>query len=641
MSDWESCAVSLTELISAFKIFRQLPFYSELALCLLENNCIKGAQIVGDRLAVILAKLTGPQTNFLKDQHFESFIHMVLVLDSNVFTIDPSRINSVSIVFNRLEIQRKIRLLTVYLQSNFDLQKINLKSITNLMRLLCSRLAAKDLMSVTTNESIIGLLKVFARLRDDELVEPFINPLCLDDSKSIDGQPALLSILSSPSLLELADTSGFGKTLVKQMLDVGIDMLTGLMKSAPTDVADEPVRSVLATCFNLVMKMADNSSSSEPPSSMVSIGFVLFNLPAVRLCQLIVDVHHVARVNLQSRPPSFKLYVDLCRLICSRNKEFINKLDQEMVLQLFQCFIMTEDLELGRWLVHQITLSSGTASWDATKKNNLFDIILSTPDLLDNLIPASSTFVAATVDAIMEAWTTKIIRQMDEKQTEETRTALSTDDLDEDLAWCVELFLRNERDWPHTIDYGVDLFSPLIDKLSVWQLAQLLAGIYQRESDEEFSSLLEHTTCLHLCCFIGRQLVARDLSYLLKSTNDSVVAILLDAMLCLLWLKDESSVLLAQQICHSCHAWEENVIVQKTVASPEARIMAGNSESNRKAFGLLLDQRIQRLKRKKFRESLVPPSNADWPGLASETLVELEAIRSLQRNLQEQITNLH
>jgi hypothetical protein len=164
-------------------------------------------------------------------------------------------------------------------------------------------------------------------------------------------------------------------------------------------------------------------------------------------------------------------------------------------------------------------------------------------------------------------------------------------------------------------------------------------NIHQANVNQE-SVLKESATCLYLLRQIALQVVTRNLSGLVKSAKEEIRNCLVDVMIFLLWLGDQQLLLpFVRCVCSASQKWQENHLVSKIVSSPKARQMAASCRYSREAFCLLLEQRINRLKMIKAKESTLHSSSnsssSEQENCASlcSSQVQLEEIRSLHRCL--------
>ena len=172
--------------------------------------------------------------------------------------------------------------------------------------------------------------------------------------------------------------------------------------------------------------------------------------------------------------------------------------------------------------------------------------------------------VRLIVDTLMEVWVNGLCRRLDVLNLAIcnrilSSTAPSEEDnlaqecLHEEVNDCIGLYMRNEKG-KYPAEHGIDIFHPLIQKLSTQRLSQLLVSIHKMESAEEKSSLKEHPTCLNLFYFIAQEFAKREDLFLLQESPKDLA----DAMACFLWLRDDLSFPFAQQIISSFSSLKNN-----------------------------------------------------------------------------------
>lgn len=642
---WDNCADLVLLLISPLRIFRQLACYSNLAQYLFDRDCIEGARAVADRISSIVTKLTVPQTNFLIDYQINSYVDLVITFEENSLIANSSRVESVVSLFNRLAFQRQCHFV-IGLQSHCRLRMKNVETCRQLVKNLCGCLN----FSSHPNESIsvdviLPLIKSYVQFGDTDMLQVFIEKLTgiKPNSKEFPTNDTLIySIFSSPDTLEVVQLSELGKTTVYNLLDAGIKQLEEEM-SVLQNQEGHHLLSKLVSCFRLVLRINVDPKSIHCQQMLLSIGFLLFNLPTERLCDLILEIQKLDEELVVNCETSYILYLDLCRLLSLRDKESVAKLSKRKTVEILELIIWLDDFPLAQSFVHRINLNDG---WNQEDKNSFLDVIVSCKDLLDILIPASSVFVLDMVENVIETLVVKITRRLEVIKSDSNLVpttdcnGYTVDELDTEIAFCVSLYIRNEKEYPHDSQYGVQLFSPVFDKLSAWRLSHLLASIFQTEIDEH-SSLVEFSSCFKFCYLIASQFVSRDLNVLLKSNSEIVVDTVVNATVRLLWLGEDQPLLtLVRKICSSFPPWQENAVVSKIVLSSQAREIAANCQSSRKAFCMLLEQRINRLKMMKARESAMNKSTTSCSEQVSfnNILNQLEEMRLVHRSLQDQFT---
>lgn len=650
--------------VTPLHIFRRLACFCSLAWYLFENDCIEGAQMVADRISFILTKLLSPeQTNVLDDHQISSFLYLIVTMETNALTTSPERTESVVTLFGRLDVYRQC-LLIIDLQANYYDVINNIPSCRGLFRQLCEFVASSDLHSSSSLlELIVPLFKVYVSFNDSELLQILIEKLCLvDDSKDIIHTNFLLdSILLSPDIGKVFAFSTLGKSAVNDLLNTRIDQLleTGFLPESSLgtemDASAEPeayekvfrhnaaFQASLASYIHLVMSM-ETIQDLAHFDRVLLMGLIVFSLTFERLCDLILDVRKLGEAELKSHPSRKELYVELCRMLIQFDSQCAEKVSSKKIIEILKCFVWLQDRELVQSLMHQICFG-GSKNYSYFEDKNVFvGIISRAPHLLDHLIPDVFTFTTITVDALFKAWIKDIGNGLGSGDLAVDQNLPPSDSsllepVHTNIAKCFQLYIRNEKQHPHPSQYSLNVFSPLLAKLSTWRMAHILIQIHRTEM-EEVSSLKESATCVSLIRHIAQQFATRDMTVLIKSERVEILDCLVEVMVCLLWLGDHYSLLpYLHQICSSFQPWQENPLVFKIVSSTKVREMALTCHYSRMALCRLVEQRITRLKMIKAKEPALHSSNTSGfqPALNKNfysSQSQLDEMKFLQRLLQ-------
>lgn len=649
--------------ITPLHIFRRLTCFCSLAWHLFENNSFQGAQMVADRISSILTKLLSPeQTNVLNDHQVSSFIYLVVAMETNTSTTSPYRIESVVILFGRLDVYRQC-LLIIDLQENYYDVTNEIPSCRSLFRQLCEIVASSDLHSSSSLlELSVPLVNAYVSFGDNELLQMLVENICLDvDSNDMMQSDGLLdSILLSPEILEVATISTLGKSAINALLYARIDQLleTGFLPEiAPgidMDVNAESETCEKILCHNaafqanlasyvfMVLQMETIQDLADSHRVLL-MGLMVFNLTFEHLCDLILDVRKLGKSELKSHPAAKELFLELCRMIMHFDKECIEKVCSKKIIEVLKCFVWLRDRELVQSLVHRVCFGESNDSSNPGDKDVFVGIIFYAPHLLDSLIPGIFTFNTITVDALFEAWikdTVNCLPSLDPAvdQCLPTPDSVSQITVYANIGKCFQLYIRNEKQYPHPLQYSLNLFSPIVSKLSTWRTAHLLVQTHHADMKEE-SSLKESVTCVSLIRHIAQQFANRDMNELLKSERADILDCLVEVMVCLLWLGDHYSLLpFLRKICSTFQPWQENPLVFKTVSSPKVREMGVTCHYSRMALSRLVEQRITRLKMIKAKEAALHSTNtsSSQPGFSNNfcsSQSQLEEMKVLQRLL--------
>ena len=643
-------------LITPLHIFRRLVYFSSLGLYLFQSKCLDGARMVADRISRIITKLY--QTNMLNDCHISSFFYLIVTMERDPVTADRERIESFVVLFRRLEVYRQCLLIIDFRTNhyNFYLLLKVIPSCQQLVRQLYEIIASSELHYCSSMLNLaVPLLKILVEFDDEDLLQMLIDNISLPPiyKEIIHSNDLSDSILLSPNILDIGIFSELGKISICTLLDVRItqllevEFLPEIDSSADAHVelqADDRIfrhnsalQASLASYIYLVLRMEAIQDLADSQRVLL-IGLMVFKLTFERLCDLILDVRRLIGFEPNLHPRTNELFVELCRMLIQFDRECVENVSSQKIINVMKCFVWLQNRDLVQSLVHQTSLGESTES-----KNIFTEIILRCPDLISRLIPEYFSFTTITLDALFEVWVKDIYNSMDP----------APDSLQEqiyvDFGNCVQLYISNEKKCSSSLKRGLDLFSPLLAKLSCIKsvklsliLARLLVKIHQADANER-SILTESATCLYLLRQIALQFVTRDLTELVKSAKEEILNCLVDVMISLLWMGDQQSLLpFVRLICSAFQKWQENHLVSKIVSSPKAREMAATCRYSRESFCLLLEQRINRLKMIKAKESTAnsssSSSNSEQENNANlfSSQIQLDEIRSLHRYLIEQ-----
>lgn len=636
------------QFITALGTFRQLAYFASLAKYLFENRCLEGAEMVADRISSIVSMLNIVHTNILKDYHIFHFVQLIIILETDPKTSNSSRIDSALALFNRLPIHRQCQL-TIDLQTNLDLVFKEYQSCRKIFRHICKLLAFSDLHSSSCfSELVLPLVKSFIQFGDGDVLRMLIDNICRTPDSN--GSYLLDFILLSNDSLNIATSSDLGKIAVATLLGAGIKQMISMPLVSKIELStDEEMQpevdsvveqykdalgASLLSYLDLVLRMERIPELAD--SERVSLfGGMLFRLPLEQLIDLILAAQKKDGLIVKEHLATFDLFRSICQLLDLFDKDAMASIPCSKILELAKFFVWMEDRECLLSLLKQIYLGELNNKRSSEDNKILTEIILLEPELLDRLIPEYFNFATITVDALVECWVDKIcdllptVGSIDVSPPQECLT----DQLDLDILNCVLLYFRSENELPHQDSHNVILFSPLLEKMSPLRICHLLVKIYQKNS-----SLKESIPIFNFWCHICKEFANRNLNDLLKNANDAIVDVMVEVMICLLWLGDHLSLLpFASQICSSHFTLKENPIVSKISSSTKVCEMAETCHYSRMTFCKLLDQRIQRLKMVKARGKMVKQPKESDPERANvcDIQVQLDELRILYRQFQE------
>ena len=618
--------------------------------------------MVADRISSIIIKLH--HTTMLSDYHISSFFYLIVTMETNPLTAHQERIESFVVLFRKLGVYRQC-LLIIDFQTNHQLFYLGLKVIPScqqLFRQLYELIASSDLHSCSSMWNLTApIFKIFVEFGDQELLRILIDNLTHTPvSEGIDYSNNLLdSILLSHNILDLAISSELGKNAIFRLVDFRIKQLVDVgflpETDSSTEVKMEPLvddsiirhnsalQASLASYIYLVLQMETVHDLADP-HRVLSIGWMVFNLTFERLCDLILDIHKFVGLEFHLHPRANELFVELCRMLIEFDRDCSAKVCSKKIIQIMKCFVWLEDRDLVQSLIYHTCLGESYDLSNCERKNIFIEIILFAPDVIGRLIPEFFSFTSITLDALFEAWVKDICDSLDSAPDSSQEKNYAN------FSKCVELYIRNEKQFPQSSQRNLDLFSSLLAKLPDVKcvslsliLARLLVKIHQADAYGE-PFLKETATCLDLFRKIALQFVNRDLTGLLKSVRrEEILNCLVDVTISLLWLGDQDCLVpFVQRVCSAFQKWQENPLVSKIVTSTRAREMAKTCRYSRESFCLLLQQRINRLKMIKAKESTVssssysPSSDQESNVSLSSSQIQRNELKSLYRSFTEQ-----
>ena len=634
------------QFISPLSVFRQLACFASLARYLFENRCFEGAVMVADRISSIVSKLNAAQTRFLKGYHISYFVNAIFILEMDPQTTSPTRIETVVAMYSQLEFNSQCQLIIELQPSLHQLLK-DYPSCRQPFRQLCKILASSDIHSASCrSELVVPLVRCFVYFEDINLLQMLTDKICLIaecDSHFLD------SIFLSRDMLDIAKFSNLGKKAVAKLLGDGIkQMLDRLLPpkfEESTDVAMQPVgvaanaslydaaiMASLLSYLDLVLLM-ERIPDLADTQRVFMVGLLFARLPLEPLIDLILEAPKKEGLILKEDRITYDLFRSLCHLIDLFDENAMAIISCKKTVELVKLFVWLGDGELLQSLLKQVRLGEQNSNRNAEDKKILTEIIASQPNLLDQLIPEYFSFATITREALFECWVSNacdLLTTLDSDAA--SPPEYLADQLDGEISSCVLLYLQSEKEFPNQVQQNNALFAPLFNNMSAVRFSRLLVTIYHEDLKKK-CIFKESTNTFHFWSHIGRMFVNKDLNNPLKSDNDSIVTLMVDVMICLLWLGDDGSLIpFTHKICSSFLPWLENPVVSKIVSSARARDMAETCLSSRKAFCLLVEQRIERLKIIKSRGSW-GPTESDTERDFHNQVVELRALlRKLQND---------
>lgn len=303
----------------------------------------------------------------------------------------------------------------------------------------------------------------------------------------------------------------------------------------------------LSSCITFFMRMERINHTIES-FHLSGISLVLTNLTVNQCFQVLIDLFQ--QLTTAQHCLSSGIIRNICQSLLSRMEENLNVMSrQEDIINVMRCFIQTEDESLIQSLLDQVCANEITGSWSLHEKHKLFKNIVSC-DVWGKLSATNKSVVLNTCNHIVTNGINDIIRKLDSASTSINIIPL--------LFECAQLFLLTEKnrfsDKQCCVAY---VFQPLLVKLSVSQLMDLVVNVYVWEKNK-YPTLRRNPRIYIWYRNACRRFFSLNFVSVVKTEVEMAVKILR----VLLWLNDDICWKnFSFKVCHSFPSEESNLFI--------------------------------------------------------------------------------
>ncbi|XP_046443523.1 uncharacterized protein LOC124193644 [Daphnia pulex] len=582
---WKDSGDLIQKMISPDRIVQQLVPIISLAQHLLNFHCLEGAALVGDRISSSLTNINKQQAQKLKQSEIQSYVEFMISLEENAKTANPLRPKSLTTLFSKLE-----SLIQCYLVLDLEVQVSsrlkNLESCNLMFLELCKALPLCDLRPPLMKENVIvDLIFCFFRIGNEELLQTLISnvfhvPSTPGENKSHSSEEALEKVISSPRILELAFSSEIGLSVVLSLVDNQLISLTSQRPKILQDKAHSPYPNrfqyeslsyckksyqpddlqlllSLLSCLRILIRTEKNSCHTT--AQRLSLISSLLSIMNVHQLLFVHDILKSSSRHLKKPSSTATIIRQICVFLISRlNETNTVVFSRNTILQSMEAVIEVNDESLTRTLFQQFYEKEGTGSWSKQNKSSLLRDIISSPYVLGKLDSTSRQIIMDTCASLVNSWIVDISLSLN-SLIESTAIQINAPPklLTESIVDCVQLFFLGEKNrFDLEQKITAEAFQPLIMKLNVSQLLDLVLQLYKSESYPR-PNIKKFPICMDWYRSTCRILFTMEFVSLV---NLDVATRIVN---CLLWLEDEESwKQFAQSVCKKFLSSRGNLFVQ-------------------------------------------------------------------------------
>jgi hypothetical protein len=314
----------------------------------------------------------------------------------------------------------------------------------------------------------------------------------------------------------------------------------------------------LSSCLRIVIRVEKNSCHSTAQRSS-SISSLLSKLDAQQLTTVLNDILKSSSRHLKKHSSAATIIHQISVFLISRlNETNTAVLSRSTILQSIKAVIELDDESLTRTLFQQFCEKEGTGSRSKQNQSAIFRDILSSPDVWGKLDSSSRQIIMDACASLVNSWIAEISQSLN-SLIESTTTLINAPPklLTESIVDCVQLFFwgeKNRFDLEQKIT--AEAFQPLIFKLNVSQLLELVLQLYKSEFDAR-PNIKKFPICMDWYRSTCRILFTMEFVSLV---NLDVATRIVN---CLLWLEDEESwKYFTQSVCKNFQSSRGNLFVQ-------------------------------------------------------------------------------
>ena len=479
-------------------------------------------------------------------------------------------------VFNLLTALQQCRLL-IDLQADDNRRLRGLPACLRLYKKLTTSLIQSDLcIPEITQEVISAVINCHLKLNDKKIMENFVYHVVW----RAENKETKIDIIWLEMLLAAAKSSPFAKSSLSDALAKRIKLVEKTCTESPWEEND--VWRGEFSKFFLVLLRIERFPALADSTRLSSLAPIYQKMDPNRLRNLVVDLLERGNSFMKRHRATHDVFFKIGNaLLQTDSSSFRGGLPIDALTGILDCFADLHGLSLARLFIADICRAE---KWNWRGRIELIRTVLSSADIWAKFVAKETMagFVRNTQTALLRSW----IAGLEVAVSSESNAS----DFRSDVSDCFLFSIREEKAFysrrpeQNSTLFGSDLFTSLLDKMPVQELARLICQVYQAD---EVPCLRKIPTALNLYSELCRQFVDKSDASLWSALPGNL---LVETAKSLFWLGDVSDFL--EKILAAHPVGEPNDVVVKIVESADIRQLSDSLPRVRESLIRLLELRV-------------------------------------------------
>ena len=528
----------------------------------------------------------------LSQVQIDVFVDAIIDLEAFAVATDGSLLKRLLVpFFSHLSFYQQCRLL-VDLQKNGSCRLKGLSTCLNTYKMMCL-LSLRPGLSSTGGVPVGEVVSSYIKLNDKRILKIFVDHILWrkdNTGKEFNNSAWLEEVITWTKSSVLA---------INTVVDI-VEQRVAVMKISLVEPPsrEEDIRRAECVRFFLVLLRLEQSPQLADSKRLDPFTSLFQIMAPNRLLNLVVDLLKQGHARMKKHPSGILLFTRLGFSLLERDcSVFQGGPPIPAIVEILKCLIGLQDkLFTAHKFVINICCSD---KWSPYSKNELIGRIFSSLEIWTIGKEGAKDIYHKCVTLLLKKWIAGIHSIMNQPtgngpEAEEEKTSYLRKNFQSFFLIYIQ---QHKTDNSSIIN---DPLSPLLEKLPIQELGQLMWTVYQSDI-KELPSLKKFSATLKLYVDLCRKFVIKeDLIHWIKSASN----MLIETTSCLLWLGDKQSFLLfTNKMLVTYPSNKPNAVITRIAKSTEIRQLIEKFPHSREPFCRFLKQRASIIREELEREA--------------------------------------
>jgi hypothetical protein len=380
----------------------------------LDVKCVKGAMLVGDCVASLMANIDQKRVSFLNQSGVALYVDAIVSLESYPEASSQERLASLVSVFSKLSSTLQCRLV-VELDALVNSRFMGIESCQLILLKISETFISSQLR--VPSADVFGLLKCSILLGNPTWLESLLSKMIPDQLERI---VLFTKLVSDQALLKHATSSELGKKSLVFILNRCSALLFSEL-SPSNEVSrsrhhsyEHTLRSSLAEYLQFVLEM-ERAPELADPHRLSSISLLLSKMDFEQLWHILDGFHKSSSENWNTSPCYSDMMREICKSMVSAMKKSRVMPRRYAVSNMVRGFLHFLENSLSQSLLMEVCVIEAAGKWCHNSKYKFFSDIISSTEVWGKLDPHTKLDILNTCATLIESLIIKECNTLNEK----------------------------------------------------------------------------------------------------------------------------------------------------------------------------------------------------------------------------------